>query len=770
MNPSTTPHSPSPSPTQPLPIPLCTACSPLNLSLSAFLSDPYTEGKVHQLGSFPELSERTTSCRLCELLVQTCDSDLWRQVSPEKEQVYFSAAWADANYTGEQSGGQKEEVRSKAAILMVYIKQQYEAGGLSLAIRPLPCSPIIQGSEDTTTDCLEEEYQHFARQVESELMDFSLVKEWLNGCETHHSCSTTFTSLTGPYRTPAAFRCIDVQEMRIVQPPSKCRYLTLSYVWGAGAKFVALQENIQQLSQPGGLNSCLDRLSSTIRDAIEVTRRLGEKYIWIDSLCMVQDAGEEKLAALQDMGLVYSQALLMLCAADDRCLADGLRGVRVPRRVKQYTQEMAPGFTLTAQFGYDVFLELSVYNNRGWTYQEEQFSSRMLLFINDQLFFRCQQSVCSETTHSMSASCSDPTTLLPATKRRLIGREGTSISMMYFRAVETYLRRMLTYSSDIINALAGVLTTQGRMMDCEIFHGLPVAIFDMAMLWQPSGVAEIRRREGFPSWSWAGWEGKVAWRGDTMEMGSYGLYESSEELERKMITGWVRERTWIDWRKWDGKRLVPVWVPRPRDENRKGGTLGYAVDVSSADNLYGRSEDLKPLLLAENRRQDVKITSRSEQYLYFSTVSIQFRIRPSHAYLRYGSIDPPFNPTHQTIFHLFNRHNHLSGYILLPHTFTTQHTFPAVPTQFSLSGSGTEPLYEFLLLSKANYYSNWGRPHDGHAYRISYAEEDYIDIHVMMVTTRADGVKERVGLGRIHEDAVADGWGEGAVWRDVVLG
>jgi hypothetical protein len=321
---------------------------------------------MHQLGSFLELSERTTYCRFCELLVQTCDSDLWRQISPEKEKVHFSATWQDADSTRDGLG-EEEEVRKKAAVVMVYIHQEYEAGGLSITIRSLSRPAIIQGSEETNPNYLEEEHPHFAKLVESEFMDFPLTKEWLHGCETHHSCSTTFTSLTGPYRTPAAFRCIDVQEMCIVQPPSECRYLTLSYVWGTGPKFVALQENIQELSQPGGLESCLDRLSSTIRDAIEVTRRLGERYIWIDSLCIVQDAGEEKLAALQDMGLVYSQALLMVCAADDRCLTDGLRGVRVPRRLKQYTREMAPGFTLTAQFAYDAFLVPRVYNGRAWT-------------------------------------------------------------------------------------------------------------------------------------------------------------------------------------------------------------------------------------------------------------------------------------------------------------------------------------------------------------------------------------------------------------------
>lgn len=330
---------------------------------------------MHQLGSFSELSERMHSCRLCELLVQTCDEGLWQQVSREREKLYFSAAWTDAarerNGGEGVSEGENEETGQKLAVLMVFIKEKYEAGGLSLVLRPLTERPIHgNGNEDPANRPEEEEeegHHHFAKWVDSELMDFQLAKSWLHGCENNHSCSATFTSLTGPYRPPAAFRCIDVDSMCIAQPPAACRYLTLSYIWGAGRKFVALQENIHALSQPGGLVSVLDRLSRTIRDALDVTRRLGEKYIWIDSLCIVQDGGEEKAAALRDMGLVYSQSLLMICAADDRCLADGLRGVRVPRQVKQYTREMAPGFTLAAQFDYEAFLEPSIYNSRGWT-------------------------------------------------------------------------------------------------------------------------------------------------------------------------------------------------------------------------------------------------------------------------------------------------------------------------------------------------------------------------------------------------------------------
>ncbi|RAL61124.1 hypothetical protein DID88_010463 [Monilinia fructigena] len=140
--------------------------------------------------------------------------------------------------------------------------------------------------------------------------------------------------------------------------------------------------------------------------------------------------GEEKQRALEDMGLVYSQALLMICAADDRSSNDGLRGVNVARNLRQYTREIMPGLTLSAQYAFDPYLDSSIYNTRGWTIRN--------------------------------------------TKRRLIGRKATSLSMLYFRAVETYTARSLTYSSDIINALAGVLQTQvcGYILLLSTFQNL----------------------------------------------------------------------------------------------------------------------------------------------------------------------------------------------------------------------------------------------------------------------------------------------------------
>lgn len=215
----------------------------------------------------------------------------------------------------------------------------------------------------------------------------------------------------------------------------------------------------------------------------------------------------------------------MIGTADNRCFEEGLRGVSVARNIPRHTREIISGLTLTAQYAFDPYLDSSNYlKSRGWTcvyfalcvtiygLTKLQISGRTVCLENARIYqwprmFSLHKS-------SVFRSCllrynleSRPALKYPDTKRRLIGRKETSLSMPYFRAVETYYTaRSFTYSSDI-NAPAGVLNTQGNVMNCGIFQVLPSAIFDLALLWQPRG--KVIRREGFPSWSWAGWQAQV---------------------------------------------------------------------------------------------------------------------------------------------------------------------------------------------------------------------------------------------------------------------
>lgn len=326
----------------------CTECSKLNITPSAFTSDPHGESRAHQLGSYNDLLSRDT-CPLCLLLVEASKNGPYPIISPDLGPLHFTAFWRNAAAQSENGNN-----NGNFAVLSVSIHEKMEAGGLPITLRPIKSV----GSDGF----------HCAVNKNSSFIEFDLVREWIRGCEDNHKCGESFISLTGTYRTPAEFKCIDVEQMCIVKPPENCRYLTLSYVWGAGKKFVLLKENYKYLSTPGGLADCLSHLSRTIQDAIIVTKRLQERYLWVDSLCIIQDGFEEKQTALEHMGLVYSQALLMICAADDRCPEDGLRGVNVERKLPQFTREIMPGLTLAAQYAFDPYLDSSIYNSRGWMY------------------------------------------------------------------------------------------------------------------------------------------------------------------------------------------------------------------------------------------------------------------------------------------------------------------------------------------------------------------------------------------------------------------
>jgi hypothetical protein len=166
--------------------------------------------------------------------------------------------------------------------------------------------------------------------------------------------------------------------------------------------------------------------------------------------------------------------------------------------------------------------------------------------INDQVYFRC---LCGTRTENLTApvlrdnkNISAQNKADDSTLNSFEDQPYQCVSRKYFRSVENYTNRTLTYPTDILNAFAGILTIQELEFNSKSYQGLPLAIFDMALLWQP--FQRLQCREGFPSWSWTGWEGPVIWAGDTMELISYG---ESRELERRKVDLWHQEQTWIDW-------------------------------------------------------------------------------------------------------------------------------------------------------------------------------------------------------------------------------
>ncbi|KAF2457619.1 hypothetical protein BDY21DRAFT_344350 [Lineolata rhizophorae] len=86
----------------------------------------------------------------------------------------------------------------------------------------------------------------------------------------------------------------------------------------------------------------------------------------------------------------------------------------------------------------------------------------------------------------------------------------------YTNLVEEYTMRQMSYQTDILDAFTGVLNSLRNSFRGAFVFGLPITELDAALIWEPDGRLERRTHPEngepiFPSWSWAGWIGKVTW-------------------------------------------------------------------------------------------------------------------------------------------------------------------------------------------------------------------------------------------------------------------
>jgi hypothetical protein len=124
------------------------------------------------------------------------------------------------------------------------------------------------------------------------------------------------------------FRVIDVENECIVKSNLQERYLTLSYAWGLVPTIRLQRENIDDLMSIGALARIRHQLPHTIRDAIDLVRMLDERYICIDSLCLIEDDPDDLLSGVKAMDITYEACTLTIIAATGTDVNAGLPGLR----------------------------------------------------------------------------------------------------------------------------------------------------------------------------------------------------------------------------------------------------------------------------------------------------------------------------------------------------------------------------------------------------------------------------------------------------------
>jgi hypothetical protein len=334
-------------------------------------------------------------------------------------------------------------------------------------------------------------------------------------------------------------------------------YVALSYVWGLKKNYTTDILNIRVHQQQASLQTYLDKIPKVIRDAIELVRRLGLRYLWVDSLCIVQNSKRSWNLNAQKMNIIYGNAHLTICAADGNDAWFGLKALDTSEHAKnQHIEECAPGVRLMVSQLAETGINSSVWNTRAWTFQERLLSKRCLIFTEGRVFFQCRSATMSEDLVSESHGVGWSLDLAKALPQILHELKRRPIRV-YMNCMSRYSERQLTQAKDILAAFNGVSNLISGVMQAPFIFGLPSSHFDLALLWEPLRAVSRRvpREEEdfgdfiFPSWSWCGWkDGSMSYRPNQLE----GVLTNVHE--------WLTEHTWIAWYIRDGRgNLRPVW-------------------------------------------------------------------------------------------------------------------------------------------------------------------------------------------------------------------
>jgi hypothetical protein len=136
------------------------------------------------------------------------------------------------------------------------------------------------------------------------------------------------------------------------------------------------------------------QLPKTFRQAFKVTRDLGGRFIWIDSLCIIQDSVEDWRNESSLMTHIYSYGLCNIAASAAQDGSQGLFFERDPFPVKQVHFRPKHGAGTLLITNTKSWIENSrraPLLKRGWVFQEQMLSPRTLHFYKKQIFWYCRK-------------------------------------------------------------------------------------------------------------------------------------------------------------------------------------------------------------------------------------------------------------------------------------------------------------------------------------------------------------------------------------------
>lgn len=379
--------------------------------------------------------------------------------------------------------------------------------------------------------------------------NFSMLAQWIEECmTTHERCCSGSPLLTSmhSFQRPLPTRLIDVSSSQFSQYVSlsetagqRGSYVALSHCWGSSgdASWKTTLATLKDKKRAIDLVS----LPKMYQDAITITRKLGQRYLWLDSLCIIQDSTEDWSREAAMMGYIYENSLVTVCASGAEsshigCLAPREPGPFDPIILEQQPVDQKPGRVYiyrpvycnrvardtTGLFYANV--DQSPLATRAWAIQERMLSARNIHYGKEQIFWECLSKRYAEGGARFIANADDglyvPTKIdrrdpeVPDSAKPSQGYLKSPRWYIYwYRIVEFYTARKLTRSTDKLPAIAGLAMDTQKQTGDQYLAGLWSTCLHHGLAWRVRDDSPSSRPSTYraPSWSWAAIDGQVSY-------------------------------------------------------------------------------------------------------------------------------------------------------------------------------------------------------------------------------------------------------------------
>ena len=346
-----------------------------------------------------------------------------------------------------------------------------------------------------------------------------IVVEWLRECVEKHDCQGNTATLpsrvldVGSSSKDGISLYVTDQEM---EP-----YAALSHCWGGEVPMKTTTLNYEARQN----HIAVDDLPLSFKDAVEVTRRLGLRYLWIDALCIIQDDLSDWEVEAREMSTIYGDAHLVIGAdgakgAEEGFLRDSpeynsMHADEKSALVAVVDDEQADVYVSTCPKHYDTcsLLDKAVsseqyedvvenpLSQRAWAFQEQFLARRMVHFTKEEMVWECRSRYRCECTQF------DDSRQGTSKKDDWISGDTAKMGIQWYSFVNEVCARQLTFKTDILPCLSGLAAQMEASMMGRYMAGLWEQDLLLGLTWSYKQLQTRILPQQAPSWSWASLEG-----------------------------------------------------------------------------------------------------------------------------------------------------------------------------------------------------------------------------------------------------------------------